>query len=70
MIRIIKHGNEFKNIVKIMTCPGCACQFEFTQNDTIKLIGYDEGARFVSCPECRKNINLSKFAENIKDLED
>ena len=65
MIKIITHG-KYTEKIRFCTCPDCGCVFEFNEiTDTVNLFGRDDAA-FITCPECRKNINLARFSYNIK----
>lgn len=48
-MKVLKHGNEYKN--SIVVCWFCACKFEYHKTD-VTLCSYNQMDDVVKCPEC------------------
>ena len=62
MINIIRHGNKIYKV----TCGGCGCIFEFTDEDIIPAETANGDYVQVRCPDCNKAINAWYKEEWLK----
>ncbi len=74
MIKIIEDGH----IKFTKRCPKCNCLFEYEAEDVTKKVVWDDhGGHYpvthfyeIHCPFCNELIDLDKYDENLKKMED
>lgn len=68
MISVIKHGILPENQVYIFKkeCPHCSCVFEFELEDCIKIEKRLDGFMTVVCPDCGRELKVSRDTLNYR----
>jgi hypothetical protein len=70
-MKIIKHGNKYKNNIKRITCPTCGCVMEINENDykEDEWRDYDgihgKGYGHLYCLECYTYLRINENLELI-----